>query len=286
MTSFVLAALAAPIVHHPFQFNVGPLQFTGFGIAVVAAFIVAQHVSQEEMKRLGADPTPIGDLIFAAIACSLIGAKLYFVVVLGNWDSLFARGGFVFWGGLIGGAIGVLTTARVKKLPIWRILEVAAAAVAAGYAVGRTGCWAVGDDYGRPWGGRFAVEFPEGAPASTAAVMTREFGAELPAMDPNTIVSVHPTQLYEVTLALIMFGVLWRLRYHRHREGWLFGVYLVMAGVERFIIEFFRAKDDRLGIGLTTAQTIAIAAFVLGIWMLYTRRGDRVPRVSVAGAQV
>jgi phosphatidylglycerol:prolipoprotein diacylglycerol transferase len=277
---FVLGAVG-PIVHHPFQFNVGPLQFTGFGIAVVMGFVIAQMISQEEMKRLGADPAPIADMILGAVIGGLLGAKLYFVVVLGNWDSLFTRGGFVFWGGLIGGAIGVLAIARWKKVPIWRTLEVGAPSLAAAYAVGRTGCWAVGDDYGRPWDGPLAVQFPEGAPPSTAGVMSREFAVSFPpGTDPATVVAVHPTQLYEVAMAMVMFAVIWRLRHHRHREGWLIGVYLVLAGVERFVVEFFRAKDDYLPIGLTVAQTIALAAIAGGIALLMFRRAPRPSSVA------
>lgn len=281
----MLLKAATPIVHHPFQFSLGPLQLTGFGIAVVLSFIVAQRVSEQEMKRLGYDAAPIADMIFGAIVGGLLGAKLYFVVVLGNWDALWTRGGFVFWGGLIGGAIGVLLIAKLKKVPIWRTLEVGAASVAAAYAVGRTGCWGVGDDYGRPWDGPLAVQFPEGAPPSTAGVMAREFGVQFPAgTDPSTVVAVHPTQLYEVGMAMVMFGIIWRLRGHHHAEGWLFGVYCILAGIERFIVEFFRAKDDTLAIGLTIAQLIAIGAVLLGIAILMMRRRPRPTVASAVGA--
>ncbi len=206
----------------------------------------------------------------------LLGAKLYFVYVLGNHDALFSRGGFVFWGGLIGGAIGVLIVARAQKVPLLRTVEVGAPALAAAYAVGRTGCWTVGDDYGKPWDGPLAVAFPEGAPPSTAGVMASEFGVQFPAgTDPNTLVAVHPTQLYEVAMALVMFGIIWRLRTHTHREGWLFGVYLVTAGLERFTVEFFRAKDDNLAFGLTIAQVIALAALAGGIAWLAAMRAPK-----------
>jgi phosphatidylglycerol:prolipoprotein diacylglycerol transferase len=268
-----LFAALDPIVHHPFQFNIGPLPITGFGIAVVVSFLIAQLVSEAMMRLRGADPQPIGDMILGAIIGGLLGAKIYFVVVLGNWDAMWSRGGFVFWGGLIGGAIGVLLIARMKKVPIWRTLEVGAPAIAAAYAVGRTGCWAVGDDYGRPWTGPFAVQFPEGAPPSTAGVMAREFGVPIPPnTDASALLAVHPTQIYEVAMGLVMFGILWRLRRHRHLEGWLFGGYCVLAGIERFIVEFFRAKDDALGFGLTIAQTIAIAFIVIGVALLVIRR--------------
>jgi phosphatidylglycerol---prolipoprotein diacylglyceryl transferase len=75
--------------------------------------------------------------------------------------------------------------------------------------------------------------------------------------------------------------VIWRLRHHRHAEGWLFGVYCVLAGIERFIVEFFRAKDDRLSIGITMAQTIALAAIALGIALLYLRRNPQRPASAV-----
>lgn len=277
-----LLALAEPIVHQPFQFSLGPLQFTGFGIAVVMSFMLAQVIAQQEMERLGHDPAPISDMIIGAVVGGLLGAKLYFVIVLGNWDALFARGGFVFWGGLIGGAIGVLAIARWKKVPLMRTVDVGAPALAAAYAVGRTGCWAIGDDYGSPWDGPLATVFPNGAPPSTVGVMSREFGVSFPpGADPATVVAVHPTQLYEVAMATLMFAIIWRLRRHRHREGWLFGTYLVLAGIERFIVEFFRAKDDHLAIGITVAQTIALAALVGGVvWLAALRK----PKASVVGA--
>jgi phosphatidylglycerol:prolipoprotein diacylglycerol transferase len=66
-------------------------------------------------------------------------------------------------------------------------------------------------------------------------------------------------------MGLVMFGILWRLRDHRHAEGWLFGVYCILAGIERFVIEFFRAKDDRFAAGLTLAQMISIGFVAFGL---------------------
>jgi phosphatidylglycerol:prolipoprotein diacylglycerol transferase len=269
-----LVSLPHPIVHHPFAYAFGPLQFTGFGIAILMCFVVAQPVAQRELVRRGHDPAPISDMIFAALVGGLLGAKLYYVAILGHWDSFFDRGGFVYWGGLLGGTIAVLLVVLKKRFGVRRIFDVGGMAVAAAYGVGRTGCWAVGDDYGRPWKGFLAVAFPQGAPPSTAGVMLREFGIPMPpGAGPTTLLSVYPTQLYEVALGLVMFGIIWRIRDHKHAEGWLFGPYCVLAGIERFAIEFFRAKDDRLVAGLTYAQLIAIGFVVLGvIWMSAFRR--------------
>ena len=264
------------IVHQPFEFSIGPLQVTGFGLAVLLGFVIAQIVAQRELARRGHDPTPIGDLIFWAAAGSLVTAKVYYAILVGDWSALFSRGGFVFWGGLIGGIVTVSVVVIVRNLGFFRIADVAGLAIPPAYAVGRTGCWAVGDDYGRPWDGPLAVAFPNGAPPSTVAVMQREFGiTPPPGAAPTDVLAVHPTQLYETAMAMAMFFILWRLRDHKHAEGWLFGVYMVLAGVERFIVEFFRAKDDRFFGIITLAQIIALM-FVLGggAWMFW-RRGVR-----------
>jgi phosphatidylglycerol:prolipoprotein diacylglycerol transferase len=85
------------------------------------------------------------------------------------------------------------------------------------------------------------------------------------------VLAVYPTQLYEITLGFVMFLILWRFRDHKHAEGWLFGFYCVLAGIERFFIEFLRAKDDRiLAGGLTLAQLFAILFTIGGaLWMWY-----------------
>jgi phosphatidylglycerol---prolipoprotein diacylglyceryl transferase len=260
------------IVHHPFSFGIGPLQFTGFGIAVLLAFVIAQTIAQRELARRGHDPSPIPDLIFAAVIGGLLGAKIYYALIIGEIGDLFTRAGFVFWGGLIGGIAAVLFIAYRKKLDLYRIMDVGGICIAAAYSVGRTGCWAVGDDYGKPWTSRWAVMFPDGAPPSTVDNLTK-FGAHFPADTPSsTVVSVHPTQIYEVVLGFIMFAILWRLRDHKHAEGWLFGAYCVLAGIERFIIEFFRAKDDRFFGPLTVAQIIALAFVAVGATIMYLRK--------------
>jgi len=264
--------LPHPIVHHPFAYSYGPVGFTGFGLAVLLAFLVGQSVAQHELARRGHDPEPVSDMVFAAVIGGLLGAKLYYVIVLGHWNAMFERGGFVYWGGLIGGTLAVMAVVAKKRFGTWRMLDVGGIACAAAYAVGRTGCWAVGDDYGRPWKGFLAVAFPDGAPPSTAGVMAHEFGLMVPdGVSPNAVLSVYPTQLYEVVLGFIMFLVLWRMRDHKHAQGWLFGVYMVFAGLERFVIEFFRAKDDRLLVGLTYAQGIALVFVALGVVVMIAR---------------
>lgn len=258
-----------PIVHHPFEIPLGPITLTGFGIAVFLAFAISQVITQRELANRGhlkeADAIP--DLILASVLGTLIGGKLYYtLVVTHDWRDLISRAGFVFWGGFIGAVVANWIVINRKKLSFARFADVAGIAIAAGYAVGRTGCWAVGDDYGKPWNGPFAVQFPQGAPPSTAYVMNQSFGTPIPeGVSPDTVLAVHPTQLYETALGIMMFAILWRFRGHRHREGWLFGVYCILAGVERFFIEFFRAKDDTFFGPFTAAQMIGVAIVVAGV---------------------
>jgi len=265
-----------PITHHPLNFQLGPLSLTGFGLAVLAAFVISQIIGQDELRRRGhpAEADAIPDLILASVVGTLIGGKLYFAfIVMRDWHALFSRSGFVFWGGFIGSVVLCWIVVRRKKLYFPRFADVAGLCLAAGYSVGRTGCWAVGDDYGRPWNGFLAVRFPEGSPPSTAGIMNQVFGTPIPAgATSDTVLAVHPTQLYETALGFLMFLLLWRFRNHRHAEGWLFGLWLVLAGSERFLIEFFRAKDDRYLMGLTLAQGIAIALAIIGLVVMRMRR--------------
>jgi phosphatidylglycerol---prolipoprotein diacylglyceryl transferase len=269
-----MANVFASIVQHPLSYNVGPLQLTGFGIAMLLCFVIAQIIAQRELARRGHDPEPIGDLIFAAVVGGLLGGKIYYAILMHDVGSLTSRAGFVFWGGFIGGMLAVYAVIVKKKLSFMRISDVSGIACAAAYSVGRTGCWAVGDDYGRPFTGFGSVMFPEGAPPSTVANMTRLFHTSAPAGSlPTDVLAVYPTQLYEISLGFVMFLILWRFRDHKHAEGWLFGFYCVLAGIERFLIEFLRAKDDRiLAGGLTLAQLFAIVFAIGGaLWMWYRR---------------
>lgn len=258
-----------PITHHPFAYRFGPLELTGFGLAMLLAFLIGQSVASEELERRGWGSEIMGDITVAAVIGGLLGAKVYYTILVGDISALFSRAGFVFWGGLMGGILGAVVVVVMRKASFANVSDACAPGLAAAYSVGRSGCWAVGDDYGTPWNGPLAVAFPDGAPPSTVQNLVQQFGlkdyADMPA---QTVLAVHPTQLYETAMGLVMFFVLWRLRDHKHAQGWLFGVYCVLQGTERFIVEFFRAKDDRFFGVLTMAQLIAIAFVAAGaVWM-------------------
>jgi phosphatidylglycerol:prolipoprotein diacylglycerol transferase len=270
-----------PIVHHPFNFSLGPLNLTGFGLAMMAAFGIAHWVSQTVLEQRGDDPAVMNDVTFAALIGTIVGAKVYYAALQHSVSALWGRGGFVFWGGFIGAVLLSAIVIRWRRQPFLRIADGTAVGIAAGYAIGRTGCWAVGDDYGRVWNGWLAVSFPQGLPPTTVQVMDQLYNANLPAgLPPDAVVAVYPTQLLEVVLGLVMFGILWRLRRHTHAAGWLFGLYCLLAGTERFVVEFFRAKSDMLG-PVTSAQVVALAVAAAGVLLLTWRRAP-VPRLASA----
>lgn len=270
-----------PIVHYPFKFAIGPLQLTGFGFAMMAAFGIAHWVSQQVLLQRGDDPEVMHDVTFAALVGTIVGGKIYYAVLQHSVQALWGRAGFVFWGGFIGSVVLCAAVVRYRRASFFRIADGTAVGIAAGYSIGRTGCWAVGDDYGRLWNGPLAVAFPDGVPRTTAAIMNAEYHADLPlSIAPDAIMSVYPTQLLEVVLGFLMFVLLWRLRHHTHRPGWLFGMYCVLAGVERFIVEFFRAKSDMVG-PVTSAQVVAVVVTAVGVAMLAARRSEA-PQLGAA----
>jgi phosphatidylglycerol:prolipoprotein diacylglycerol transferase len=151
------------------------------------------------------------------------------------------------------------------------LFDATAPALMFAYAVGRMGCFLVGDDYGLPTDSWVGIAFPQGAPPSTAGYL-RSVGAEIPMTVPDSaIVTVHPTQLYEVGAALVLFAVLWQVSKRKLRPGQLFGLYLGLYGVERFLIEFVRAKGDRILFGLSTSQVASLLLLGVAAY-LWTRR--------------
>jgi phosphatidylglycerol:prolipoprotein diacylglycerol transferase len=253
---------------YPLTFQLGPLTVTGYGIMMMVAFLMAGWAIQLDLRRRGLSEEFAADIVFAAVIGGIVGAKIWYVLLTGDWDALIRRGGFVWYGGFLGGVAGVLATGAWRRVPARWTMELTAAPLALGYALGRVGCFLVNDDYGIPSTLPWAMKFPEGLPPTTVANL-KQFHVAFPAdANPLQLVAVHPTQIYETTLMLLAFAWLWRLRDHRHGVGWRFGVYLVLAGVERFLIEMVRAKDDRLLGPFSLAQATSVLLVVAGVWVM------------------
>lgn len=269
---------------YPLVIPLGPLSITGYGLMMMVAFLMSGWAIQLDLRRRGLDEEYAADIVIAAVVGGLVGAKIWYVALTGQLSALFSRGGLVWYGGFLGGTAGVLLNGWRKRVPTRFTVEVTASALALGYALGRVGCFLVNDDYGIPTALPWGVRFPRGMPPTTVSELTRA-GAVFPhGTDPLQVVAVHPTQLYETALMLLAFWWLWRHREHRHATGWLFACYLVMAGIERFSIEFIRAKDDRLLGPFTLAQAASVGLVVVGLvllrrWTAPTNDGVAAPDV-------
>lgn len=276
---------------YPVLFEFKGITLTTFGLMLGLAFLAAGWVGSLEFQRKGYHKDVSWSLVMGAIIGGIVGAKLYYAFL--NWPqlvryplgTLFSRAGLVWYGGLLGGAIGVIFTLRRAKLSVADSADVAALSVPIAYAVGRIGCFLVGDDYGRPTESWVGLAFPKGSPPSTAGNLRRSFGLSLPDSIPDwQVLKVHPTQLYEIGLTLAIFFLLWRIRRHPYRAGWLFAAYLTLAGVERLIVEFFRAKDDRFFGPFTLAQLISVTLILGGSYGMWLLSRSRVAERSPARA--
>jgi phosphatidylglycerol:prolipoprotein diacylglycerol transferase len=264
------------VTFYPLVIRLGPLEITGYGIMMMVGFLVGGWLIGRELRRLRLNENYAQDIVVAAVLGGVVGAKLWYVALTG--EGLFSRGGLVWYGGFLGGAVAVLLTSLYRKVPISWTAHLAAPALAAAYALGRIGCFLVNDDYGHPTDLPWGVRFPQGYPPSTAGNLERLFGIPLPeGLDPGTVMAVHPTQLYETVLMLVAFGILWRLRRGREGTGWLFGLYLVLASLERFAIEFLRAKDDRFFGAFTLAQVTSLALVIIGYAVIARSRSRTAP---------
>jgi phosphatidylglycerol:prolipoprotein diacylglycerol transferase len=254
---------------YPLVFHIGPLEITGYGLMMMAGFLMAGWVIQRTLQEQGLSEGYAADVIVAGVIGGILGAKLWYVVLYGDPRALISRGGLVWYGGFVGGAAAVLFNSWRRHIPLRFTLEWTAPGLAIGYALGRVGCFLVQDDYGLPTSLPWGLRFPEGLPPSTAYNLSTMYGVEVAAgTSPTEVLAVHPTQLYEVTIMLIVFWILWRLHRHQHAVGWLFGLYLLLAGIERFLVEFLRAKDDRVLGTFTISQATAVAACVLGVALM------------------
>ncbi|MDH5195974.1 MAG: prolipoprotein diacylglyceryl transferase, partial [Gemmatimonadota bacterium] len=251
---------------YPLTFSLFGFEITGFGILMMLAFLVAGWVMQLELQRRGLNPEFSADVVVGGVIGGILGARLWYMALHGG--PLLSRGGLVWYGGFLGGVIAVVAMGWWKRVPLRFTFELAAPALALGHGLGRVGCFLVQDDYGMPTTMPWGLKFPQGQPPTTAAALA-QWGIEIPAgTPPSTVLAVHPTQLYEVAALLFIFWLLWRLRRHEHAVGWLFGAYLVAIGVERFLVEFVRAKDDRfLGV-FTLAQATSIVLLIVGLALM------------------
>jgi phosphatidylglycerol:prolipoprotein diacylglycerol transferase len=245
------------------EIHLGPLTIQTFGICFAVGFLVAAGIIARRFKELGQPPDWTWELTFFIMIGGLVGARLDYL--LENWSkvsndllgNLFSGSGLIWYGGVIGGALGALLWGRRRNWLGWQLPDLACIPLALGYAIGRIGCQLSGDgDYGihsnLPW----AMAYPKGT---------------VP-----TDIKVHPTPIYETVAMGLVALVLWQFR-DRLTGGRLFALYLVLAGVERLLVEFIRRNKD-VALGLTLPQLFSLVMIAGGIALVArVRRVDPQP---------
>jgi phosphatidylglycerol:prolipoprotein diacylglycerol transferase len=261
---------------------IGNFDLTGYGVMMMVAFLMAGWAIQLQLQRRYLNPEYAADIVMAAVVGGLLGAKLWYVALTG--ESPFHRGGFVWYGGFLGATGAILVLGWLKRVPTRFTLDLCAAPLALGYALGRVGCFLVNDDYGIPSSLPWAMKFPQGLPPTTGAELTALHVRLPPGTPLDQVFAVHPTEIYETIAMLLVFWWLWRQREHALGTGWLTGWYLVLAGLERFLVEFLRAKDDRVLGPFTLAQATSVGLILIGLYLLNRWRGAVAPDAAVAQA--
>jgi len=247
---------------YPVLFHIGNFPISTFGLMMATAFLVGSWITARRMKEVGLDPDLATTLLVYVMLGGILGSKLYFAIDVSIREDrpftslLFARDGITWYGGLIlGTVIGAIGT-RIHGVSVVQMMNCVAPAVAVGQAIGRVGCFLVGDDYGKPSDLPWALAFPRGAPPTEPGVR------------------VHPTQLYEILWLLPVALVLWK---RRDRSPFLFGEYLIANGFGRFLIETLRVNPPVL-FGLTEPQIVGLCLIAGGSasWLYFRSRATAV----------
>jgi phosphatidylglycerol:prolipoprotein diacylglycerol transferase len=235
---------------HPILFTLGPVTIYSYGVMIALAVIICAFLLSQDAKAYHIPADIIYDLMFWVVAWGILGARIFYIVI--SWDYfsqnlleiiMIQHGGLAWQGGFVGGTLAGVWFVKSKKLQVRLFMDLVAPYIALGQSIGRIGCFLNGCCYGKPvaWG----VYFPQ-------------FGAHL-----------HPTQLYETAGLFLIFLILKFTQRKPHHPGMVFVLYLWLAAIERFTVEFFRADHDYLLLGLSLFQYISLLVFFVGLILLW-----------------
>ncbi|MGQ9629052.1 MAG: prolipoprotein diacylglyceryl transferase [bacterium] len=240
---------------YPVLLRLGNFRLSSYGVMFALAFLGAIVLALRRAGRAGIGRSEIVDLSLVLLVSAIVGARAAFIFT--HWglftaapiDTL-ARGGLVFFGGLILAVAAGIVFIRARGLPIFDVGDAIAPSIPLGHALGRIGCFLNGDSYGIPTSLPWGVKFPH-----------------LP-------VPVHPTQLYSFLANMIIFAVLIALDRRRKFKGQVFLSYFLLYPVARFFIEIFRADRVLWGV-LTAGQWISLGVFSVALGLMVSRAKTR-----------
>ena len=279
------------------------IKIPSFGLMVALAYLICNFLIKKEFKKNNLDVKIADDIIFYSILSAIIGSKVYYILETGNYSSFFKNienifikivsldifgaigelqllgSGLVFYGGFICALIFIGFYVYRKKLNFISLFDIVSPFILLGHGIGRIGCLLVGDDYGVPSKLPWALSFENGLPPTTIATFTndgplaflgynQDYLKDFLIEGSNTVVSVHPTQIYEMFLYVLGFYFIRKFFYkNRNILGLTSSIYLMYAGFSRFIVEILRT-NERYYLDLSSAQFISIIIFIIGASML------------------
>jgi len=247
---------------HPIAFHLGSFAVHWYGIMIALAFLAGLWTATLRARREKISADKIADIVLWLMVGAIIGARIVYVTTY--WKEEFAdqpfseifmvqHGGLVYYGGFIGATIAGFIYIRWKKMPLWKTADVLAPSIALGSFFGRAGCLLNGCCYGRPTNLPWAITF------------TNPQAHELSGTPLN--VSLHPTEIYDGLLNLILYFFLAWLFRRKKFDGQIFATYLLCYSVIRAFVEYFRGDYSELHyhFGLTPAQWIGVPIFIAGL---------------------
>ncbi len=245
---------------HPIAFHLGSLPVRWYGVMMALAFLAGLWTATRRARRVNVAGEIISDITLWLMLGSIIGAR--FVYVTTYWKTEFAsqplseifmiqHGGLVYYGGLIGATLAGMIFIRWKKLPLWKMADIFAPSIALGSVFGRIGCLLNGCCYGYACDLPWAIHFPADHETHGAAV--------------------HPTEIYDALLNLVLYFVLaWWFR-RKKFDGQIFAAYLIGYAVFRSVAEHFRGDypADHVHHGLTSAQVVSLPLLAAGLALMF-----------------
>jgi phosphatidylglycerol:prolipoprotein diacylglycerol transferase len=266
---------------YPILFEIGGFPVYTYGVLLAAAYLLGLQFALMRARARGLDATRVMDLGIWIIISALIGAKLLLLVV--EFDTFrqnprelvtLLRSGGVFYGGLIAAVAVAMWYMRRHRLAVWSVSDAFAPGIALGHVIGRMGCFFAGCCFGKatdvPWSVTFSNEYA-----------ARNVGTPLN-------VPIHPTQLYEAGAELMILGLLLVLeRKWRPFAGRTFWSYMLLYGITRFFIEFYRGDARGMVGDLSTSQFVSVILVPVSIVMLIvlSRRSAPDPKVQARRAR-
>jgi len=245
---------------HPILFKLGPITIYTYGVLVAIGIFVGSVILMKLAEREGLSTKDVADTAFWSVIAGLVGARVFFFIYnpeyLRPWYRLFFfwEGGLVWYGGVLFGALTAIYFVRKRNIPLWRFADVVSIPLSVGLGFGRIGCTMAGCCYGKVCHAPFALVFKD--PHSAAPLG----------------VPLCPTQPVSSAANFLIAAVLYAIYRKRRVPGVVFGSYLVLYGVFRFLIEFWRATPKEFFGFLSNNQVISIIMVASGALLILWRK--------------